>query len=306
VKDLLPGASLRPATKTDTPIHLLAGIPVQLVPGAMPRPAASGLTPIQWSLATVWVCLAMFTLASVVLLRAMISLSERRAAFVSAVTHELRTPLTTFQMYTEMLKEGMVKDDHKQAEYFTTMHQEANRLSHLVENVLAYSRLDQGRADARLSTVSATGLIDAAKARLEQRVQTAKRGIRFTFAESADDAQIHTDVSVVEQILFNLVDNACKYGASESDGTVEVTVETAADGLQLRVRDHGPGISSAFKRKLFQPFSKSDREAADSAPGVGLGLSLCRRLARSIGGELALDSNVTDGACFVLTLPGRQ
>ena len=118
---------------------------------------------------------------------------------------------------------------------------------------------------------------------------------------STDDAQVDTDVSVVEQILFNLVDNACKYGAE----TVEVSVPACGGGIELRVRDHGPGISGAFRRKLFQPFSKSDREAADSAPGVGLGLSLCRGLARSLGGDLAPDGSVSDGACFVLTLPGE-
>ena len=299
VRELLPQATLRPAERTEDPIHLLAGIPVQLVPGSPPPLAAAGLSPIRLSMITVWACLALWTVAAIVLLRAMIALSERRAAFVSAVTHELRTPLTTFQMYTEMLSSGMITEAEKQAEYFQTMHEEAGRLSHLVENVLAYSRLDQGRADCRLATVSVSGLIELAKSRLEQRVREAKRGIHFSFADSAADAQVHTDVSVVEQILFNLVDNACKYG----ENTVEVSVAKEDGGIALRVRDRGPGIAAAFRHKLFQPFSKSDREAANSAPGVGLGLSLCRGLARSIGGDLVYDSSVSEGACFVLNLP---
>jgi K+-sensing histidine kinase KdpD len=71
----------------------------------------------------------------------------------------------------------------------------------------------------------------------------------------------------------------------------------------LRVRDHGRGISAAGAKRLFQPFSKSAHEAAHTAPGVGLGLALCRRLSRSMGGDLRLDGLVQNGACFVLLLP---
>ena len=71
----------------------------------------------------------------------------------------------------------------------------------------------------------------------------------------------------------------------------------------LRVRDHGQGISAESAKRLFKPFSKSAQEAAHSAPGIGLGLALCRRLSRSIGGDLRLVTNVTRGACFELRLP---
>ena len=84
-----------------------------------------------------------------------------------------------------------------------------------------------------------------------------------------------------------------------------IHLEALPDGkfAMLRVRDHGQGISAEGAKRLFQPFSKSAHEAAQSAPGVGLGLALCRRLSRSMGGDLRLDSLVKDGACFVLMLP---
>src|SRR5438093_2650051 len=105
-------------------------------------------------------------------------------------------------------------------------------------------------------------------------------------------------------ILFSLVDNACKYAAPTASEKL-IHLEALPDGkfAMLRVRDHGQGISAEGARRLFQPFSKSAHEAAHTAPGVGLGLALCRRLSRSMGGDLRLEALVKGGACFVLTLP---
>ena len=107
--------------------------------------------------------------------------------------------------------------------------------------------------------------------------------------------------AAVGQILFNLVDNACKYAASAADREVRLEAALEARQAVMRLRDHGPGLADS--KRLFQPFSKSAREAAQSAPGVGLGLALSRRLAREMGGDLSWDRSVTDGACFLLKLP---
>src|SRR5262249_51781392 len=107
----------------------------------------------------------------------------------------------------------------------------------------------------------------------------------------------------VEQILFNLIDNACKYANQAADKRVHVTVSCQSQRVMIMVRDHGPGICATGRRKLFQPFSKSVHEAASTAPGVGLGLALSRRLAAELGGRLELCSANDEGAAFVLTLP---
>jgi K+-sensing histidine kinase KdpD len=107
----------------------------------------------------------------------------------------------------------------------------------------------------------------------------------------------------VEQILFNLVDNACKYAVQGENKSLEIEARCQGGRMQLLVRDHGPGISLQQRRRLFQPFRKSADEAARTAPGVGLGLALSRRLARDMGGELQYDESTADGAAFVLSLP---
>ncbi len=106
----------------------------------------------------------------------------------------------------------------------------------------------------------------------------------------------------VEQILFNLVDNACKYARGGADRGLELRARLDRGFVRFELADHGPGVADNERKRLFQPFRKSARDAAHSAPGVGLGLALSRRLARDMGGELSLDSGADSGACFALAL----
>jgi signal transduction histidine kinase len=307
VADLLPQARLAPV-KESTPSskeRSLAALPVVLAPGEIPAASSASVSPIRLSLGIVWGCVLLAVAAVAGLLWAAISLSERRGAFVSAVTHELRTPLTTFRMYTEMLSEGMVQDESKRKRYLHKLRGEADRLTHLVENVLGYARLEGGRA-SELETISVGALLERVESRLPERAEQA----RMTLVTGNGGAQngvlssrVRVDAAAVEQILFNLVDNACKYAAGAADRRIHLEAERGTSGAVLRVRDHGPGVPPADAGRLFQPFSKSDREAAQSAPGIGLGLAFSRRLARSMGGDLRLAAGAGDGATFELSLP---
>jgi len=306
IRDLLPAADLEPVTSNapNGDEHLLASLPVRLVPGSPPASSASSLTPVRVSLLIVWSCLALAGLASALLLLGTLTLAERRAAFTSAVTHELRTPLTTFRMYAEMLASGMVVGEEQRREYLETLSKEAERLSHLVENVLAYARLEKNSSGGRRERVGVQDLLERTTARLQERVIRAGMSLQIEADVAARAATVVTDASAVEQILFNLVDNACKYAADARDQRIHLQAAIAGRRVLLRVRDHGPGIAPAAARRLFRPFSKSAREAANtSVPGVGLGLALSRRLARRMGGDLYLEKRSDDGACFVLALP---
>ena len=115
--------------------------------------------------------------------------------------------------------------------------------------------------------------------------------------------RVHVDRSAVERILFNLVDNACKYARDASDRRIHLDCASDARALRLTVADHGPGIDAREARRLFRPFHKSARDAAQSAPGVGLGLALSRRLARALGGDLRSVRTDWNGASFCLRLP---
>ncbi len=216
------------------------------------------------------------------------------------MTHELRTPLTTFRLYTEMLDEGMVAGAEAQRGYVKTLRAESDRLGHLVENVLAFAWLERGRAADRREIFAPAEMLDRLVPRLTLRAQQAGMDLLVDLVDT--QARLRVDVSVVDQILSNLVDNAVKYASDAPDRRIHVDVATAGRWLTLRVRDHGPGLPSRALRRLFRPFSKSAHDAAQSAPGVGLGLALSRRLARALRGDLRLHENGPLGAYFVLSL----
>ena len=306
IHDLLPEATLvalSPALAS-TDATSLVTLPVKLVTGAVPVTAMVAGSTLRSTLMIAWACLLAAALAIAYVLHRAMLLSERRGAFVSAVTHELRTPLTTFRLYSEMLADDMVPEPEQRKQYLNTLCDESTRLMHLVENVLSYSRIERGRTAARLETVRIQDLVHRIEPRLQQRASMCDLTLKTDVEPAAGDARVQVDALAVEQILFNLTDNACKYAAPDSK-PAELHLRVEADGRSLRLifRDFGPGLSKQALKKLFQPFAKSATEAAHSAPGVGLGLALCRRLADELGGKLERQCCEGRGTCFCLTLP---
>ncbi len=312
VTDIFPKAALQPTSAVppeseSTLAHTndLVSLPFRLEPGDIKGTTVAFWSPVRRSLAIAWGCILAVALVAGALVYGIVGLSERRAAFVSAVTHELRTPLTTFRLYSEMLSGDMVKEPDKQKGYLKTMTSEADRLSHLVENVLAYARIEKGSARAHIEELSLQSIIDRVLPRLNQRAAHDDLKIEVEAGPDAEKTMVKVDVTAVEQILFNLVDNACKYGRDPEDengNVIHLEADTDGPMALLRVRDHGRGISRSEEGRLFRPFEKSADEAARTAPGVGLGLALCRKLSRALGGDLKLCSE-TQGTCFVLALP---
>ncbi|MEX2172325.1 MAG: HAMP domain-containing sensor histidine kinase [Pirellulales bacterium] len=302
--DLLPNADLvavREESPAD-PARMLAGLPVRLV---VPVAAVGAELPstLQWSLGMAWGAMALAALAAAALLAGVMALSERRAAFVSSVTHELRTPLTTFRMYAEMLARGMVPDAERRQEYLLTLQREAERLTLLVENVLAYARLERGRKPSADDRVTLGELLDRIGPRLASRAAQAHMQCDVQIEPSADGQELTTDQNVVEQILFNLVDNAAKYARDATDRRIHVEVSREGSWVRLAVRDHGPGIEQSRWSGPMRAFGKTAEQSAESAPGVGLGLALCRRLAKQLGGRLEIAAAVDGGATVMLMLP---
>jgi signal transduction histidine kinase len=258
---------------------------------------------LRWALWMGWGALVLATAAAAALLAGVIGLSERRAAFVSSVTHELRTPLTTFRMYSEMLARGMVPDAARRQAYLDTLQREAERLTLLVENVLAYARLERGRKPQAVDRVTVDGLLERVGPRLSQRATQAEMQCQVDVNEETRGRELITDTNVVEQILFNLVDNAAKYANGATDRRIHLNVAANGEWVRLAVSDHGPGIEQRRLGGRMQAFGKSAQESAESAPGVGLGLALCGRLARQLGGRLEFASTPGGGATVTLLLP---
>jgi signal transduction histidine kinase len=305
VTDLLEGSRLEPMRpgQASTPAHGLSALPVHLVPAESPTGPAGAWAPVHWALVIAWGCvLTGAAVVAGVLIQA-VRLSERRGAFVSAVTHEMRTPLTTFRLYSEMLSEGMVTDEQRRQTYLQRLRGEADRLHHLVDNVLAYARLSGPRRRARVETIALASLVEGMFDRLETCARRGQMDLLMEAEDKAASCRVRVDPSAIEQILLNLVDNACKYAARGDDTRLHLRLGCDDRRAWISLTDHGPGIDHHYRPKLFRPFSKSAGDAAGSAPGIGLGLALSRRLARTMNGRLRLDEDYHDGARFVLELP---
>ncbi len=252
VRDLLPAADLEPVAviSEDKEPRMLAALPLRLKVGDIPLDLPIEKSSVPATLLIAW-CSAVIGAAAIgLLLRGVISLSERRGAFVSAVTHELRTPLTTLRMYTEMLADGMVKDEARRQQYLGTLRSEANRLGHLVENVLGYSRLERKRSCARMETAVMGDLLERATPRLQERAAQAGMNVEVECAAGAGEARVMVDLVAVEQILFNLVDNACKYAQPSTRPIIAVTVKREGKSVAIRVRDFGPGIPKELRKTI--------------------------------------------------------
>ncbi len=285
----------------------LATLPVRLDPGDVDRVAPLSRSGSRLTLAAAWAGFLVASLAVGWLLRGAVAIAERRWAFASSVTHELRTPLTTFRLYTDLLAEGMV-DEARREEYLTTLRSEAERLGLLVENVLAWARIERGPGPASHESIDLGSLVERCRPRLERRAEQAGARIELELASDASATIVRVDGDAVERILFNLVDNACKYAVpSDEEGTDGGVIEIrgSVEGprkASVTVHDHGRGIARREAEALFRPFRQGEDHRDRQIPGIGLGLALSRRLARSMGGDLSLDSSWNHGAAFRLTL----
>ncbi|WP_346187748.1 sensor histidine kinase [Rubritalea halochordaticola] len=318
VADLFPQASLIPVAQDLRAIlsgeeivqdpQTMLKLPYRLSPGERAEVSLSLIDLLKGPIGLAWAGTLLAIVAGFFMLRSVVQMSERRASFVSAVTHELRTPLTTFRLYTDMLSSGMVKDEEKKESYLETLRRESERLTHLVENVLAYSRIERGSARARIEEVGISSLMERMLGRLRERAGDEQMEVLLSVDPVSSKELVKLDITAVEQIVFNLVDNAVKYASGEDCGSeIRIHAVKCGENFRISVTDQGKGIPAKERKRLFNAFHKSAEEAAVTKPGVGLGLALCRRLAQAMGGNLLLEKGREgEGATFVLTLPQKK
>jgi signal transduction histidine kinase len=223
----------------------------------------------------------------------------QKTSFVANVSHEFKTPLTTIRLYAELLEQGRVAEGPRRQEYLATIGRETQRLGRLVNNALDFSRLEQGRKKYQLEPLLLPAELDRVLATLQPRL--AEAGVEGRLDTPPVVRPVHADRDALEQVLLNVIDNACKYAAT--GGRVELAVVETEQGVQVRVADRGPGVPPAQRERIFEKFHRiDDRLTADKA-GAGLGLSIGRQLMRGMGGDLRCEPREGGGAVFVLHFP---
>ena len=231
-----------------------------------------------------------------------VQLSRKKDDFISAVSHELRTPLTSIRMYTEMLEKDWVKTDDKRREYYTTMRQESERLSRLVENVLDFSRIQRGKKRYEFTMGDVNECIGEVATMMRPCIKRAGFTLVQEFKETTP---FMFDRDAVAQIVINLIDNALKYAKTAADKQIILRTRQSGQMVIIEIEDHGPGIPRSQQKKIFDAFYRCEDESTRQSTGTGLGLALVKRFAEAHHGFVEIANAKPSGALFRIALATR-
>lgn len=215
-----------------------------------------------------------------------IRLAQQQQDFVSAVSHELKTPLTSIRMYGEMLREGWA-DEEKKRSYYDYIHDESERLSRLINNVLQLARMTRNELQIDLQSITVNEIVDMIHSKISSHVERAGYTLNLKCDEETGRTEIKVDTDYINQIIINLVDNAIKFSSKSDKTEIDITCQRQQDGSVLfAIRDYGPGIARDQMKKIFTLFYRSENELTRETVGTGIGLSLVQQLTQAMNGKI--------------------
>ena len=237
----------------------------------------------------------------VLLLRDVTRLAELdrlKSEFVMTASHELRTPLTSIGMSIDLLLEGATKKlNEKEQQLLSAAHEEVQRLKAFVSNLLDLSKIEAGKMEMELSSISIRVLFE--KAATVFNAQKEEKAVDLSFSVPEELPNVRGDDNKITWVLTNLISNALRY--TPSGGHINLSAESFGLSVQISVSDDGPGIPYEYQSKIFDKFVqvKSDKAVG----GSGLGLAICKEIVRAHGGTIWVDSVPGSGSTFTFTLP---
>ena len=225
--------------------------------------------------------------------------ARQKTSFVSNVSHELKTPLTSIRMYAELLFTERVTDPDKKRHYLQVIVSETRRLTRLVNNVLDFSRLEQGRKKYHPEALDLTACLQEILA--SQALPVKEAGLALETVLPDRDVVVLADRDAIDQVMVNLIDNAVKYAAS--GGELKISLGTKDDLALIQVADKGPGVPADHRERIFDQFHRVDNALTAKQQGTGLGLSIARRISRDLGGDIIFRPGEDGGSRFIVSLP---
>ena len=223
------------------------------------------------------------------------AIEAQRRDLIAAVSHDLRTPLADLRAMAEAIEDGVVADPGTIHDYAVRMGGSVESLSALVDDLFEFAQLDAGVIEASRERLELSEVVGRAVAACDG--QAALKGLHLrTELGDAGGAQCSPRLT---RALQNLLANAIRH--TPSDGTVTVAARVDERSIEVAVQDTGEGMDSETAARVFDPFWRGD--AARTSPGTGLGLALTKRIVESLGGEIAVEAEPSQGARFEITLP---
>jgi signal transduction histidine kinase len=238
----------------------------------------------------------------VVMIRAVIhesEISRMKSEFVSNVSHELKTPLALIRLFGETLESGIVSDEKKRQEFYGIIRKESERLTHLINNVLDFSRMDTGVKEYNFKEAD---LVEVVRSTLEAyKFHIRDDGFKIESELPDESITLKIDKDAISQVLLNLLNNAVKY--SEERKYIQVRVCKNSISALISVTDHGVGIPKEELKKIFDKFYRVSTAKTRETRGTGLGLTLAKHIVEAHGGTIEVESEVGKGSRFMVSIP---
>jgi signal transduction histidine kinase/CHASE3 domain sensor protein len=234
------------------------------------------------------------------LYRSALAASDAKSAFLATMSHELRTPLNAIIGYQSLLQEGIAGSvNDAQLSQLSRIRASADHLLGLIDEVLTFSRVEAGKEVVRRESTRIKPLVEEAMGMIRPLAEAKGLAVR----SEGVDAELFTDPGKVRQILLNLLSNAVKF---TDEGEVAVRSYLNGDRAAIAITDSGIGIAPENLEKIFDPFWQVEQRSTRKVGGTGLGLSVSRSLARLLGGEVTVKSELDKGSTFTVSLPLRR
>jgi signal transduction histidine kinase len=252
-----------------------------------------------WTAILVLGAVAVLTLLAVRLLRRQISLARLKNDLAATVSHELKTPLAAMRVLVDTLLDTKELPAQTVREYLQLIAQENERLSRLIHNFLAFSRMEQSKHTFHLVKVSASDIVNAAVESVRERFQTP--GCHFEVEVDDDLPMIRGDGDALAMALINLLDNAHKF--TEEIKHIILRVRAESGSIVFSVHDNGIGIAPQERTRIFQDFYQVDQGLSRKRSGCGLGLGIVQFIIAGHGGTVSVKSDLGGGSTFIISLP---
>ena len=226
------------------------------------------------------------------------SVEMMRRSFIANVSHELKTPMTTIAGFIDGMLDGTIPQE-KQAQYMKIVSDEVKRLSRLVRSMLDLSRIDSGELKMNTVRMDLTEIVGSVLVASEQRIE--KKGLTITGMEECERLEVCGDYDLMNQVLYNLLDNAIKF--TDEGGNIHIHLYRENERVYVSIRNSGEGIPPEEMPQIFERFYKSDRSRSLDKNGVGLGLYIVHTVVRLHGGEISVRSVQGEYTEFTFWVP---
>jgi two-component system phosphate regulon sensor histidine kinase PhoR len=225
-------------------------------------------------------------------------LERVRREFFANLSHELRTPLTAMLACSETLINGAADDPANRMRFLETLHKHAKRMSELISDISDLSAIESGQVELSLKPVRLRAAVAEVLTLVESRLTDSGISFSVTVPEST---VVHADRTRLEQILYNLIENAVKF--NRPGGSVNVSAEENGGEVCVIVQDTGVGIPASDLPRVFERLYRGDKSRSRKTAGTGLGLAIVKHLVHAHGGELSVSSELGHGSRFTFTIP---